>query len=407
MRKMVWALFAAGAAAVAGQPATAGVIKTVFVIDMENHNATQPSSVVSPGPVYGNSAAPYINSLITAGNPNAAQTSWAPNYYNVGTGIHPSLPNYLWQEAGTNNGILNDNQPFGAGGANQGNAASLSGILQAQGTSWKSYQEDIDMNYATGAVLPKNQWTVPLTNKSGTIAGYQNPYNGSNQYNFATKHDGQLYYNSTNGGNNSTTSNPEIPHYAPLQQFQTDLNNNTVAKYNLITPDQFNDMHTTLNGGFTYNGTHYTGDQASIAQGDNFLSKIVPEIMASAAYQNNGAIVIWFDETEAGDSSQFTLPEIVISPLAKGNAYSSPYSYTHSSDLKSWEELFNAYGPGNQFLGDANSPQTQDLSDLFKPNAVTPAPSSLSLTFLGLASWIAVAWIKRKRAGQPAVSSSV
>ena len=45
--------------------------------------------------------------------------------------------------------------------------------------------------------------------------------------------------------------------------------------------------------------------------------------MASQAYKNNGAIVIWFDETEGGDTDRFTLPEIVISPLAKGNAYSS------------------------------------------------------------------------------------
>jgi hypothetical protein len=36
----------------------------------------------------------------------------------------------------------------------------------------------------------------------------------------------------------------------------------------------YNDMHTALNGGFTYNGVHYTGDAANIAQGDNFLSKV-------------------------------------------------------------------------------------------------------------------------------------
>ena len=44
--------------------------------------------------------------------------------------------------------------------------------------------------------------------------------------------------------------------------------------------------------------------------------------MASQAYKNNGAIVIWFDETEGGEH-HLTLPEIVISPLAKGNAYNS------------------------------------------------------------------------------------
>ena len=90
-------------------------------------------------------------------------------------------------------------------------------------------------------------------------------------------------------------------------------------------------------------------------------------IMASQAYKNNGAIVIWYDETENGNTTQFTVPEIVISPLAKGNAYNSTLAYTHSSDLKSMQELFGVSAPGGGFLGDANTPGTNDLSDLFKP----------------------------------------
>ena len=42
---------------------------------------------------------------------------------------------------------------------------------------------------------------------------------------------------------------------------------------------------------------------AAIAQGDNFLSMIVPQIMASQAYKNNGAIVIWYDETEGANAT--------------------------------------------------------------------------------------------------------
>src|SRR5262249_39594946 len=162
------------------------------------------------------------------------------------------------------------------------------------------------------------------------------------QYDFAPKHDGSLFFTATNGGNDFSPSNPEATHYAPLQQFQTDLNNNTLAPYSLITPNQFNDMHSSFNTDFTY--TDYTGatntysahtDQEAIAIRDNFLSKFVPTIMASQAYKNNGVIFIWFDETERGNSTSFTLPEIVISPLAKGNAFNSTLTYTHSSDLKS------------------------------------------------------------------------
>jgi hypothetical protein len=103
-------------ALLAGATASAGPIGSVFVIDMENHNLTQPASVTSPNPLFGNPAMPYMNSLMTPGNLNAKQTSWAGNYTSVGAGVHPSLPNYLWQEAGTNFGVQNDNQPYGPGG---------------------------------------------------------------------------------------------------------------------------------------------------------------------------------------------------------------------------------------------------------------------------------------------------
>jgi hypothetical protein len=271
---------------------------------MENHNFTQPSSQTSPNQIFGNPAAPFQNSLITPGDPNAAQTSYASNYQNAGVGIHPSLPNYIWSEAGSNLGVTNDNPPFGPGGNNQ-TSTNLSALLQSQGTSWKSYQEDINLaknaqGNLTNAVLPKDQWTVPLNPISGTSPNYTNPYNGSNQFDYAPKHNPQVYFTATNGGNNTTPSNPLSSHYAPLQQLQVDLANNTAARYNWITPDQFNDSHSALANGFTYHGVHFTGDQASIAQGDNFLSIIVPMIESSQAFKNNGAIIIWWDETEGG-----------------------------------------------------------------------------------------------------------
>jgi hypothetical protein len=362
-------------------PSASPALGDIFYIDMENHNLTQPANLSNaPQQLLNNPAAPYLNSLMTPGNLNAKQTSFASDYLNVAPGIHPSEPNYVWQEAGLT-GPLNDADPFPNNIVNDPN---FSALLQGAGISWKSYQEDTDLiplsgsvnqpgaNSLTSMVAPPEQRTVPLISFSGTSAAYTNPYNGSHQYNFSPKHDGQLFFTATNGGNDRTPSNPEAKFYAPLQQLQTDLKTNKVAKYNEITPNQYNDMHSSLNTDFTYNGvtwTHNT-DQEAIAIGDNFLSKIVPEIMASKAYKNNGAIVIWFDETEGGDTSAETLAEIVISPLAKGNAFKSTLRYTHSSDLKSLEELFGVYAPGGGFLGDANTPGTNDLSDLFKPGAL-------------------------------------
>ena len=148
---------------------------------------------------------------------------------------------------------------------------------------------------------------MPTSSFSGTSAAYTNPYNGSHQYNYAVKHNPFPFFTATNGGTatapNTSPSNPQSQNYAPLQQLQTDLNNNTVADFNWITPDQYNDMHSSLNTSFTYNGVTYAAntDQEAVALGDNFLSIVVPEIEASQAFKDNGVIVIWNDETEGDE----------------------------------------------------------------------------------------------------------
>jgi hypothetical protein len=229
----------------------------------------------------------------------------------------------------------------------------------------------------TGNVAAPSQYEVPLTSFRGTSPDYINPYNGSHQYWFATWHDGQLYFTATNGGDNPTTSNPEAQYYAPMQQLASDLANNTVARFNFITPDEYNDMHTPLPVDFTYNGVTYqpgsnsVAAQEQIALGDNFLSIVVPEIMASQAYKNNGLIVIWNEETQAfhvGTTEGYYGTEVIISPLAKGNAYSSHVYYTHSSDLRTLQEIF---GLGPSYLGGAA--HAYDLRDLFQPGVIPRA----------------------------------
>ncbi|MBV8706709.1 MAG: PEP-CTERM sorting domain-containing protein [Acidobacteriaceae bacterium] len=383
-------------------------IQTVFVIAMENHNWTQPAQV--PGGIQqisGNPNAPFINSLVngTASavingvNTNiSSQTAYASSYHNVlatpsgnNPSIHPSEPNYIWAEAGTNFGVNNDNDPYQSpGGTNQNTNQHLSAYLANAGKTWRSYQEDVNLvknagGQLTNTVLSKDQWTVPLSSFSGNFASGTNEYNGSAQYNYAAKHNPQLFFTDTNGGNNSTPSNPQAQNYAPLQQLKTDLVNNTAANYNWITPNQYNDMHTALSGG--YKGL--TGDAANIKQGDDFLSQIIPTIMASKAYQNNGAIILWWDESEStgvpGDNANdfnHTIPEIIISPDAHANVNGLPYNssvnLTHSSDLRTMQEIFGV-GP---YLGDAAN--ATDLSDLFAPGSIpplaTPVPEPATYT---------------------------
>lgn len=223
-------------------------------------------------------------------------------------------------------------------------------------------------------MLPREQWTVPLKALSGTSAAYTNPYNGSHQFNFAPKHDGHLFFTRTNGGTLTAPdyrpNNREVSHYAPLQQLTVDLAHNALARYNLITADQYNEMHSPLDTPFTYQGTTYAAgsDQEAVALGDHFLSQLVPMIEASPAFKDNGVIVIWFDETEGTNENDFshTLPEIIISPLAKGNGYKSKVNYTHCSDLKTLQEIFGVF----PLLGDAAKPDTNDLSDMFRPGVI-------------------------------------
>src|SRR5579863_9518215 len=106
-------------------------IKTVFVIAMENHNWTQPANQFGPGTqqIFQNPNAPFINSLVNGTafaqiNGSAVnisqQVAYATAYHNAlatpsglpDANIHPSEPNYLWAEGGTNFDVFNDNDPY-------------------------------------------------------------------------------------------------------------------------------------------------------------------------------------------------------------------------------------------------------------------------------------------------------
>src|SRR2546426_6433991 len=99
-------------------------IHTVFLILMENHDWSS---------IKGSPSAPYINDTLL---PIA---SHAEQYYNP-PGVHPSEPNYLWLEAGTNFGIRNHKPPARN---HQRTASHLVNLLEAAGLSWRGYQEGI------------------------------------------------------------------------------------------------------------------------------------------------------------------------------------------------------------------------------------------------------------------------
>jgi hypothetical protein len=284
-------------------------IQTVFVILMENHNWTG-GGVLS---IKGNSRAPYINTVLIP------MASHAENYSNP-PGNHPSLPNYLWLEAGTNFGITDDGPPSQH---SQTTTAHLVTQLANAGISWKAYEEDI-----TGT-------DCPLTDE-----GPVDP-NGSQLY--AVKHDPFVYFDDVTSNQNPSSSYC-IAHVRPYTELQQDLASGNQAKYNFITPNLCDDMH---------DGCPAT----AIEHGDQWLAANVPVILNSPAYQNGGALFIVWDEAGNGDGP---IGMIVLSPFAKGNGYSNQLLYTHGSTLRTLQEIFSV----TPLLGDANN--QQDLSDLFK-----------------------------------------
>jgi hypothetical protein len=246
--------------------------------------------------------------------------SHATQYFNP-PGNHPSLPNYLWLEAGTNFGILADDQPSQA---NQSTTNHLVTLLRNAGISWTSYQESISAG------------VCPLT--------------ASGQY--APKHNPMVYFDDVTNTNNANSAYC-IANVRPYYELAGDLQSNVVTRYNFITPNLCDEMH----------GNTGCPSGNLITQGDTWLSTNLPIILNSQAYSNGGAIFITWDEGEpqTGENGDGPIGMIVISRMAKGGGYSNTVHYTHSSTLRTFQEIFNV----TPLLRDAAN--ATDLSDLFNP----------------------------------------
>jgi hypothetical protein len=276
-------------------------IQTVFIILMENHNWTGDGNL----DIKGNPAAPYINKTLVPLGSHAEQYFNPPN-------LHPSLPNYLWLEAGTNFGILDDGPPSQHPLSSKLHLVTL---LKNANITWKAY----------------------LENTAGKVC----PLTDSGEY--AVRHEPFAYFDDV-----SDHQNPEskycIAHLRPYGELATDLKNGTLPQYVWITPNLCDDMHDSCNGG------------DPIKQGDSWLAQNVPAILNSAAFKKGGALFIVWDEADNGDGP---IGMIVLSPFGKGNGYSNQIHYTHGSMLRTIEEIFGV----KPLLRDAG--KEKDLSKMF------------------------------------------
>ena len=282
-RLMVCASVVAVAMSLSSFRLRAADAKAVFVIAMENHNWTQPANQFTGGiqQIYQNPNAPYINSLVdgTSAHQRSGRVRRGvsqrvgdserrePSYSSLGTQLHLGGSRHKFRRAQRSRSVC------GAGGTNQDTTLHLSALLTQAGRTWRSYQEDTDLARNGGGQLVNlplapGLWTVPLVSINGVFASGFNEFNLSTQYNYAAKHNPMVFFTDSNGGNDATPANPLSKQYAPLQQLPLDLASGNLADYIWITPNQYNDMHTTLSAGFQ----GLTGDLR-----ENQAGRLLPE----------------------------------------------------------------------------------------------------------------------------------
>jgi hypothetical protein len=293
--------------ATASQASTTSVIKHVFVIAMENHDAAQ---------VYGDTTdAPYINGTLI---PAYAHST---NFNDDLALSLPSEPHYVWIEGGTNafsdHTFTTDDDP------SKSNSTSSTSHLATQindatnGVTWRSYQEGLDSS--TG--------TCPIHS-----SGF-----------YAAKHDPFVFYKDVSGSTPSATNAYCTAHHRAYSSFASDLSAGDVASYTFITPDLCHDMH----------GASGCPDSNLIQQGDEWLSSELPRIIS---YVNANAGVL-FVEWDEGDDT-LMMPFLAIGPGVKTD-HTGTVKYNHSSIVKSVETILDL--PILSTVSSAN-----DLSDMFK-----------------------------------------
>ena len=235
----------------------------------------------SRGQIFGNSQAPYINQL-------ASQNAVANGYHD--SFVHPSEPNYFWMVAGQNFGILDDSD---APSHHLDARSHIADQVELAGLTWKAYQESMGQ-----------------------------PCGLTSHGRYAAKHDPFVYFNDVNGWD-GTAFHPEVrcnQHVVDYSQLDVDIANNAIPRYVFITPNLDNDMH-----------------DGSISQGDAWLAREVPKLLATDAYKNGGVIFLLWDEgggTPASDDPPF----LAISPNAVSGMHSQ-VDYDTSSYLLTVQKI--------------------------------------------------------------------
>src|SRR5436190_6693442 len=381
-------LLAVPTVAGAAQPA----IGHVFVIVLENKD-------------YGQSFGPQAKSA-QLGRVLPSEGVLLSQYYGI---AHNSLPNYIAMVSGQGPNPITqsdcqiyqellpgtigaDGQAMGAGCVYPATVRTVADQLSAAGLTWGGYMEDMG-NTTTGDTTCRH----PALNSPDSTQRAT----ATDQY--AARHNPFVYFH-------SIVDAPDCPERdVPLDRLQADLQSaDTTPNLTFVTPDLCSDGH---------DEPCADGRPGGYRSIDAFLAEWVPRIQDSPAYQQDGALIVTFDESESGAEGccvedhpntpnaggQTPGPgggrtgTVVISKFVKpGTSTDTPYN--HYSFLRTVEDIF-----GLQPLGYAQK-STGFGADVFnaQPFAAARRCRSTRLTRRGtLGAGSLIAGVRRSgRSGQ-------
>jgi phospholipase C len=215
----------------------------------------------------------------------AARYAVADQFYGI---AHPSLPNYLALIGGSTFGISSDCTDCFV------NSTSLVDQIESTGRTWRAYEEGMPAPCLVGDAYP-----------------------------YAQRHNPFIYFTPIRTDKVRCTS-----HIVPFDQFAGDLTQGWLPDFAFITPDVCHDMH-----------------DCSIADGDRWLSNVVPTILNSSEFQSGGVLFITWDEgeTNAGCCNGLArgghIPTLVISSLAR-SGFHSDMPENHYNLLRTIEDAW-------------------------------------------------------------------
>lgn len=325
-------------------------IQHVFIIILENKSFDE-----TFGP---NSPAPYLATELTL------QGELLTNYYAIG---HNSLPNYIAAVSGQAPNVVTQSdcqiyqdfvpdsfvqvqvngQTMGQGCVFPVETQNIADQLTAHRLTWRGYMEDMP---------------APCTHPTLNTQDQTQTAKLGDQY--AARHNPFVYFHSIIDGPLCVTND------VPLTQLPIDLNQAaTTPNYVFITPNLCHDGH---------DSPCVDGEPGGLASADAFLRQLVPQILASPAYQQDGLLLILFDEADlSGTNADATaccnelpgpnspLPGIigpgggrigavVLSKFVRpGTVVITPYN--HYSMLRTIEDLFGLDHLGFAGQAGANS----------------------------------------------------